>query len=185
MQLTAIYIYKAITKIQCESIRTIEISEEATHDFNEHCQEFLKRTVWTSGCRSWYKKGTIDGRIVAIYGGTTYHWMEAVKNPRFVDSHPFSLLVIFRTNELHRWEDWKIEYRQSEGRGPRNRFAFLGNGFTKREAAGGTVGESQTLAFEEFWDLFNLPDIFDSERGGGRGYKPVMKDLGAGPAATS
>ncbi|KAJ5626335.1 hypothetical protein N7510_002644 [Penicillium lagena] len=165
MQLTAIYIYKAITKIQSESIRTIEISEEATHDFNEHCQEFLKRTVWTSGCRSWYKKGTVDGRIVAIYGGTTYHWMEVVKNPR--------------------WEDWKIEYRQSEGGGPRNRFAYLGNGFTKREAAGGTVGESQTLTFEGFWDLFNLPDIFDSERGGARGYKPVMKDLGASPAATS
>lgn len=81
MQIVSIYIYKAITKMQTESIKSIEISKQATYDFNEHCQEFLKRTVWVGGCRSWYKQGTVDGRIVAIYGGTTYHFTEVSKIP--------------------------------------------------------------------------------------------------------
>jgi len=160
------YALDMIKKIQSEYIASIAPKQDVTDAFNEHCQEFLKRTVWVGGCRSWYKKGTVDGRVCAIYGGTTYHWMEAVKNPR--------------------WEDFKIDYRRSQGGGPRNRFAYLGNGFTKREAAGGTVGDVQTLTFEEFWDLFNLPDIFDSERGGSPNYKPPLKSLaGSAPAATS
>lgn len=41
----------------------------------------------------------------------------------------------------------------------RNRFAYLGNGFTTREANGGTVGATQTLDFAEYFDLFVIPDI--------------------------
>lgn len=58
-----IYIYKCIDKIQTESIRSLEVSSDATVDYNEHVQKFLDRTVWVAGCRSWYKRGTIDGPV--------------------------------------------------------------------------------------------------------------------------
>ena len=142
MQIVCIYIYKFITKLQRESIKSLEISAEATKDFNEHVQEYLKRTVWVGGCRSWYKRGTIDGRVTAIYGGTTYHFTEAIKNPR--------------------WEDYLVKYLPTSKDGKRhNRFAYLGNGFTQREANGESVGDVQTLNFEEYWRLFVLPNIYE------------------------
>jgi hypothetical protein len=40
-----------------------------------------------------------------------------------------------------------------------NRFAYLGNGFTQRELRKESVGATQTLDFDEYWNLFNLPQI--------------------------
>ena len=65
-----------------------------------------------------------------------------------------------------------------------NRFSYLGNGFTKREQMKGTIGEVQTLDFEQYWNLFNLPDIYDSEHGGNPGYTAPPKLIDT-PAATS
>ena len=96
-------------------------------------QKYLDRTVWVGGCRSWYKQGTVDGPVVAIYGGTTFHFMEMLKNPR--------------------WEDYNIR------RMHKNRFAYLGNGFTANELKAGDVGATQTLTFEDYWKLFVLPEI--------------------------
>lgn len=136
IQMTAVYIYKWLDKLQTEDIRSFAVRHEVNDEYNEHMQTYLKRTVWTGNCRSWYKRGTIDGPVVAVYGGTTFHFMEAIKNPR--------------------WEDFDIE-RLSKT----NRFSYLGNGFTKRETVGGTIGTTQTLDFEQYWRLFVPPDIHD------------------------
>ena len=136
IQATAIYIYKWLDKLQTEGIRSFEVRHDANREYNEHMQTYLKRTVWTEACRSWYKRGTIDGPVVAVYGGSTFHFMEAIKNPR--------------------WEDFNIERICKT-----NRFSYLGNGITKRETYGGTIGATQTLDFEEYWRLFVLPNIHD------------------------
>jgi hypothetical protein len=133
IQVTAIYIYKFLEKLQIEGIRDFDVRTKVNEEYNQHMQKFLDRTVWVGSCRSWYKRGTVDGPVVAIYGGTTFHFMEALKNPR--------------------WEDYHIRHVTQ------NRFAYLGNGFTVRETKGGTVGATQTLDFDEFWNLFVLPQI--------------------------
>lgn len=130
------YVEKFIEKLQTEGYSSIEVTAGATDDYNEHLHTYLERTVWTRGCRSWYKRGTVDGPVVAIYGGTSFHFMEAIKNPR--------------------WEDF--EMRRGEA-GRRNRFAHLGNGFTTREERKESMGATQTLDFDEYWNLFNLPNI--------------------------
>ena len=104
IQATAVYIYKWLDKMQREMVRSFEVRKDVTDEYNQHIQAYLARTVWTRGCRSWYKRGTIDGPVVAVYGGTTFHFMEAIKHPR--------------------WEDFVIE-RVQEARG--NRFAYLGD----------------------------------------------------------
>jgi cation diffusion facilitator CzcD-associated flavoprotein CzcO len=136
IQATAIHIYKWLEKLQTESIKSFEVRNDVNEEYNQHMQKYLERTVWTRGCRSWYKRGTIDGPVVAIYGGTTFHFMEAIKNPR--------------------WEDFHID-RLDEAKF--NRFAYLGNGFSRRETRNGSVGATQTLDFDEYYDLFVLPDI--------------------------
>ncbi|KAJ5560611.1 hypothetical protein N7513_003010 [Penicillium frequentans] len=137
IQGTAIYIAKCLKKMQKQSIHSMEISSKAQSDFNEHCQAYLKKTVWAGPCSSWYKQGTADGKIVAVYCGSTYHFLEALKEPR--------------------WEDYHFTY------GPRsqNRFHYLGNGLTVGEAMGrGDMGITQTFNFEDYWNLFNSPVLF-------------------------
>jgi hypothetical protein len=84
-------------------------------DYNVYSQEFLKRTVWTSGCRSWYKNGKVDGKVTAMYAGSVLHYKEIL--------------------EEWRAEDFEFEYRS------KNRFSFMGNGLTIREVRNGPGGE--------------------------------------------
>lgn len=138
IQAVAAYIYKWLDKIQTEGIRSFKVCDDVNEEYNQHVQKYLERTVWTGGCRSWYKRGTVDGPVVAIYGGSIFHLLEAMKNPR--------------------WEDFRMD-RVPEAR--TNRFAYLGNGATVREAKGCSVGATQTTNFDEFWNLFVLPRIHD------------------------
>ncbi|KAH8897881.1 FAD/NAD(P)-binding domain-containing protein [Thozetella sp. PMI_491] len=136
IQATAMYVYKWINKLQTEGYQSFEVRDDVNEEYNEHMQQYLERTVWTRGCRSWYKRGTVDGPVVAIYGGTSFHFMEAITSPR--------------------WEDFHLK-RSPEA--SVNRFAYLGNGFTIRETKKGSVGATQTLDFDEYWNLFHLPEI--------------------------
>ncbi|KAJ6190510.1 hypothetical protein N7519_000531 [Penicillium mononematosum] len=138
IQATAAYIYKWMEKMQTEGVRSFEVDDDVNEEYNQHIQKYLERTVWTRDCRSWYKRGTVDGPVIAIYGGSIFHLLEAMKNPR--------------------WEDFKMD-RTPEAK--INRFSYLGNGTTLREAKGGDIGATQTLDFDEFWNLFVLPQVHD------------------------
>ncbi|CAF1013358.1 unnamed protein product [Adineta steineri] len=107
IETSADYILKWIKKIQEENIHSIEVTKDAVDDYNTYTQEFMKRTVWTSGCRSWYKNHKIDGKIMAMYPGSVLHYKEML--------------------DVLRGEDFAIKYNTV------NRFTFMGNGFTKRE----------------------------------------------------
>jgi len=49
------YAIQFIKKMQNEFIRSIVPKQEITDLFNAHTQEFIKHTVWSGKCRSWYK----------------------------------------------------------------------------------------------------------------------------------
>ncbi|KAG5742906.1 hypothetical protein H9Q70_014375 [Fusarium xylarioides] len=51
-----------------------------------------------------------SGRVVAVWPGSSIHFMEMIENPR--------------------WEDFDIKYINS------NPFSFMGNGISQREAKG-------------------------------------------------
>lgn len=67
----------------------------------------MQNTVWNDPCRSWYKSGSVDGKVTALWPGSTLHYLEAL-------------------GEGPRWEDYKVRYSG-------NRFAWLGNGFSRTE----------------------------------------------------
>ncbi|EMT71967.1 Putative sterigmatocystin biosynthesis monooxygenase stcW [Fusarium odoratissimum] len=106
---SAKYIVQAITKIQTDQIRSLDVKQPIQDAFNDYVQEVHKDLVWTGSCQSWYKDRK-SGRVVAVWPGSSIHFMEMIANPR--------------------WEDFEIKYINS------NPFSFMGNGISQREAKG-------------------------------------------------
>lgn len=104
------YMFSVIRKVQTENIKSLAPRWEPSLEFRRHADLFLKRTAWTSACRSWFKQGKTDGQA-AVWPGSRLHFFEVLRQPRY--------------------EDFEIKY-WDEG----NRFAFLGNGFETRESDG-------------------------------------------------
>jgi cyclohexanone monooxygenase len=106
------YIVHMLAKLQKENLRACEVSAEATQTFNAWKDAFMQHTVWTSGCRSWYHGGDRKSRVIALWPGSTLHYLEAIHQPRY--------------------EDWTWT-RDAEI----NPWAFLGNGMSSAEARPG------------------------------------------------
>ena len=51
--------------MQKEMIRSFAVRQDITDAFNEHVQEYMKDTVWSDSCRSWYKDPE-SGRVNAV-----------------------------------------------------------------------------------------------------------------------
>ncbi|KAK5052669.1 hypothetical protein LTR84_002534 [Exophiala bonariae] len=111
---TADYVLKWLVKMVREDIKSFEVKAQVQDDWNVWGEELMKRTVWTSGCRSWYKNGKVNGKVTALYPGSILHYKDMVENIR--------------------GEDFNIDYRS------KNRWRFLGNGFTQLEVENGDLG---------------------------------------------
>ncbi|VUC29175.1 unnamed protein product, partial [Clonostachys rosea] len=107
------YAFNAVERLMTEGIKSITVKEEAVNDFQEHKDDIVKDLVWTSGCRSWYKNGSIDGKVWGPWPGSGPHFLESLAQPR--------------------WEDFDFKYLTG------NRFQYLGNGQTLRELTGGDL----------------------------------------------
>lgn len=59
---TAEYIVGWLRRFAGGEFRTVEVTSEATDEFNDEAREALKPTVWATGCNSWYLKddGSVD-----------------------------------------------------------------------------------------------------------------------------
>lgn len=109
------------------------MTKDAVEEFNDHKDELMSHLsefphayvgkeypadmlvslVWTDDCRSWYKAGSVEGKVVAIWPGSGLHYLETLASPRYEDYI------------------WKYE--------DKNRFAYLGNGFSSAEKRGGDL----------------------------------------------
>jgi cation diffusion facilitator CzcD-associated flavoprotein CzcO len=65
------YFNTVIRKMQTEWIKSITPRMDVALDFQEHADLYLKRTVWDAHCRSWWKGGKYDGRIMLYPGSRT------------------------------------------------------------------------------------------------------------------
>lgn len=99
--------FQMINKLQRENIKSYLPKPAAIAELYNHTHELMKRLVWSSACRSWFKNGKIHGPATAIYPGSRLHYFEMLKEVRY--------------------EDYEIVYRSA------NRFQFMGNGYTETE----------------------------------------------------
>ncbi|XWW96216.1 hypothetical protein V2A60_004189 [Cordyceps javanica] len=104
------YMIRMMHKCQTERIKSVAVRKKAAEDFTAHSDEFMKRTAWSSHCRSWFKNGKIDGPVVALHPGSRIHWLHMLEQPRFED---------------YIWTPMDA-----------NMFSYLGNGFSTREEEG-------------------------------------------------
>ncbi|GJE84376.1 NAD(P)/FAD-dependent oxidoreductase [Phanerochaete sordida] len=103
------YAVHAARKMQREGLKTIEIKKEAVDDYDEYIEHYFPTTVYSEKCRSWYKMGKEEGRIVGLWPGSCLHALVSLKDPR--------------------WEDFSYSRRD----GSKNRLRWLGNGMTHSE----------------------------------------------------
>ncbi|KAF2094438.1 FAD/NAD(P)-binding domain-containing protein [Rhizodiscina lignyota] len=113
---TSEWVIKWLRKMAREDIASVVPKQEVVDEFVRYGDQIHKTLTWTGGCRSWYKANRVDGRVTATFAGSA---------------------ILFHTllSEI-RGEDFDIRYRS------RNRFRFLGNGFTPFE-----LQEGADLAF--------------------------------------
>ncbi|KAI9743699.1 MAG: hypothetical protein M1818_003015 [Claussenomyces sp. TS43310] len=112
------YIIQMLSRFQKENIRSFDIKSEAVEDFNAWKDNYMKDTIWAEECRSWYKAGSAHGKILALWPGSTLHYLEAMRAPRY--------------------EDWTFTYPTLKN-GWHNRFTYLGNGHSSAEAMQGDL----------------------------------------------
>lgn len=100
------WMMRVIDRYQTHNIQSFAPKMEAIDDFIKFKDEFMKKTVWADGCRSWYKANQADAPVTALWPGSTLHYIEAMGEVR--------------------WEDFDVKYNG-------NRFAWLGNGYSQCE----------------------------------------------------
>jgi cation diffusion facilitator CzcD-associated flavoprotein CzcO len=64
------YVMQAIAHLNSAPGTCLEVSAQAQARYNSRLQQALARTVWSSGCRSWYMSA--QGRIVSNWSGFTF-----------------------------------------------------------------------------------------------------------------
>ena len=104
LEQTAKYVASAIEKMQMEAISAMSPKQSAVEGFVAFCDAYFPQTVFSLPCRSWYKSGKAEGRVTALWPGSSLH--------------------AYETLSRHRWEDWEYEYVDD------NASAWLGNGWT-------------------------------------------------------
>jgi hypothetical protein len=100
------YICAFIDRFQTEPIHSLAPKREVCEDFKAHVASVMEKLVWTDDCRNSHKNGTLHGRVPTTWPGSTLHYLEAIREPR--------------------WDDWEIKYTG-------NRFSWLGSGISQTE----------------------------------------------------
>ena len=71
------YVLEAIRTLRRERLASLEITAEAQTSFNQELQSRLRRTVWNSGCKSWYLSAS--GRNYTLWPGFTFQYRRVTK----------------------------------------------------------------------------------------------------------
>ncbi|OAG34163.1 hypothetical protein AYO21_11695 [Fonsecaea monophora] len=101
------YMTKMIQKVQREYIRSFVVKEAANKAFSAHVDRYFSKTVFTAPCKSWYKRGQPNGRLVTPWPGSGVHARKALQEVCY--------------------EDFDYEYHPVT---KENKFAWLGDGLT-------------------------------------------------------
>jgi cation diffusion facilitator CzcD-associated flavoprotein CzcO len=104
---TGDYFVKWMKKIAEKDIKTVVPKVEVVKSLVKTQEQIHNTLVWTGSCSSWYKRGRVNARVTALFGGSAQLFNRMLRDIRA--------------------EDFDIEYRTE------NHFRFMGNGFLKFE----------------------------------------------------
>lgn len=84
LEATAEHFVRILGKKVRENVASFDVWPEVQEDFDRHTQDVMKNMVWTGTCRSWYKAGQ-NGKITALWPGSSLHYREVLAAGRFED----------------------------------------------------------------------------------------------------
>ncbi|PSR70625.1 hypothetical protein PHLCEN_2v13485 [Hermanssonia centrifuga] len=108
------YAVQVAMKMKRERLKSVEAKREAVEDYDEYIEQYFPTTVYSEKCRSWYKMGKEEGRVVGLWPGSTLQALRVLQCPR--------------------WEDF--DYERIDDDKTKNRFYYLGDGMTFPEKTG-------------------------------------------------
>lgn len=100
------YICSFVDRFQIEPIHSLTPKLDACTEFKAHVASAMAKMVWTDNCRNSHNNHKVGGRVPTTWPGSTLHYLEAIREPR--------------------WDDWEVKYAG-------NRFGWLGNGISQTE----------------------------------------------------
>jgi cation diffusion facilitator CzcD-associated flavoprotein CzcO len=71
------YVLDCIATMRQRGLRTLEVRAHVEADHNEALQRRLRRTVWATGCKSWYLDA--NGRNVTLWPGFTFDYWRRMR----------------------------------------------------------------------------------------------------------
>ncbi|KAI0337346.1 FAD/NAD-binding domain-containing protein [Trametopsis cervina] len=122
------WVTKCVSKMQRQRLKSMVVRKEAVDDFQAYLDSYFPKTTFVRGCRAWYKRGQVDGKITALWPGSNMHLMRALEQPRFED----------------------FDYTYLDNNSTKNRFHWLGNG--------STVVQDEGTDGERAWYVTGRPD---------------------------
>jgi cation diffusion facilitator CzcD-associated flavoprotein CzcO len=81
------YIADCLRELQRRGARTMNLRPDVQQAFNERLQQDMRRSVWMSGCHSWYQ--TKSGKVTAIWPGFTFSFRRRTRRVR-ADEYRFA-----------------------------------------------------------------------------------------------
>lgn len=74
------YIADCLRVLRRRKARTMNLRPDVQRDFNARLQKEMQRSVWMSGCHSWYQ--TKSGKVTAIWPGFTFSFRKRTRRVR-------------------------------------------------------------------------------------------------------
>ncbi len=71
------YVMAAIRQMRAHGVAAVDVRSEVQRDFVSRLQQRLKRTVWESGCMSWYLNRS--GKSTVLWPGSTVRYRQATR----------------------------------------------------------------------------------------------------------
>jgi hypothetical protein len=131
LECVAEYVIKCVQKLQLEYIGSMDAKPSAQKAFIEHVDHYFAGTIFTynvsvfpsevntqtnnSQCKSWFKRNQEDGKVVALWPGSSLNAQTALKYPRYEDFE-YSYLPLARANPLC-WLGNGLTVAQETGKG--------------------------------------------------------------------
>ena len=75
------YIRKCIQKMRRDHLKVLTVNPAAQARFNDELQQDLAKSVWASGCASWYV--TSDGKVLNNWSGFMLGYWKRTLRPDF------------------------------------------------------------------------------------------------------
>jgi hypothetical protein len=90
IEFSCAYMILCIQKFQREHLKSIVFSARACRAWMRQVDRYFGKTTFTYTCKSWAKANVSDGRVMAIWPGSSMHARVAFQSPR--------------------WESYEVEY---------------------------------------------------------------------------